>query len=224
MRSIKFYCDSKTGKAIIVFDTQAFLNIFGKTRTEIHLGGRHHIYLHELKQFFNQLRKCGATLVFFRKVVIRPNKNEHWCRMRNAEFQNDYQIIKPTSGSQCTGSKRSYECKWFSKIAFKIIEDHDYGTIIKSMQDDCEAAIAKYAALNNAMAVVAFDSDYLIFEGNSQWWDIDSIRMEQMRAYCFERTKLRQDVFRLTDEQMKYLAIIGGNNHMKDILRGSISM
>lgn len=62
--------------------------------------------------------------------------------------------------------------------------------------------------------MVANDSDFLIFEGDFQWWDANSIQMYRMTAKCFEKQKLRQ-MLSLTNDQMKYLATIAGNDHTK---------
>lgn len=64
------------------------------------------------------------------------------------------------------------------------------------------------------MAIVASDSDFLIFEGDFEWWDANSIDMHHMTAKRFERKQLRQ-MLALSNEQLKYLATIAGNDYTK---------
>lgn len=193
-----------------------FIHNFGNTITELNLGGRQHIYLQKFEQFLIRLRTAGAALAFFCDGQLQSNKNDEWCRRRDFEFKSTQALI--SDESRPGQANRRFGCKAFVKSLLKLVEDKHYGKVKISTQVDCDAAIAQYAVENNALAVVANDSDFLIFEGNFQWWEADSMDMEKMKAKCFQRQKLRQ-MLSLTNEQMKYFATIAGNDHTKQIVR-----
>lgn len=194
----------------------SFIHNFGESSIELILGGRHHVYLSDFQNFIIKLQDAGATLVFFCDGQLKPEKNDHWCRKHDAEFKQSYETMQTGS----SGSKR-FGCKSIVKSLFRMIEDFNYGEIKISTHFDCDAAIAKHAVSNKSMAVISSDSDFIIFGGNFQWWDSNTICMKSMQVKRFDRIKIRQ-AFGLTDEQMKYLATIAGNDFTKPIAAGSI--
>lgn len=189
-----------------------FIRNFGMDNIESCLGGRFHRYLQELKQFLKRLKKSGATLVFICDGQLQSEKYKEWCNRRNQDFKqsmkilNKNKIIRPPGG-----------CKAIVKSFLKLIEENKYGEIIVSTDVDCDSAIAQYAYRNNAMAIIASDTDYLIYAGSFQFWYSGSLDRRQMRINRFDREKLRA-LLRLNFDQMKILAAIAGNDYTKHIV------
>lgn len=215
---------SANGSALIIFDVMGFVHNFGTT-IELSLGGRQSIYMRDFEEFLIKLRTAGATLAFFCDGQLLPDKNDEWCRRRDAEFIASLAMIDEhkqwrQERQERQGSKyeRRFGNKTIVKSLLKLVKDKRYGKVEISTEVDCDAAISSYALSNKALAVVASDSDFLIFGGDFQWWESNSINMKQMTAMCFERNKLRQ-VLSLTQEQMKYFATMAGNDHTKHITR-----
>lgn len=197
-----FDFNSKNGRAIIIFDVMGFVHNFHGSGIDFKLGGRQHNYMQQFHRFLTELKNAGATMIFFWDGQLQPNRCVEWCQRREKEFNTNSQ-----SG-----------CKTISKSIQKLIEDDEFGRVIISTQVDCDAAIAKYAVENRALAVIASDSDFLIFDGDFQLWHSNSIRMESMEANQFHHQNLRQ-LFRLTNVQMKYLATIAGNDYTKLLVK-----
>lgn len=130
------------GNALIIFDVMGFVHNFGKTKTELHLGGRQHIYLRDFELFLIELRKLGARVAFFCDGQLQSDKNDEWCRRRDTEFQDTFKMINPNldHDDQC---KRRIGCKTIAKSLLKLVEDKRYGKVMISTQVDCDAAIAK---------------------------------------------------------------------------------
>lgn len=195
--------NSKNGRAIIIFDVMGFVHNFHGSDIDFKLGGRQCIYLLQFHQFLTQLKSAGATMVFFWDGQLQPSRCVEWCQRREKEFN--------------TSSQKG--CKTISKSLRKLIEDEEFGRVVISTQVECDAAIAKYAVENRALAVIASDSDFLIFDGDFQLWSSNSIQMERMEVEQFHHQNLRQ-LFRLTNVQMKYLATIAGNDYTKSLVKG----
>lgn len=193
-----------------------FIHIFGKTAIELSLGGRYHIYLRIFEEFICKLIRAGASLAFFCDGQLQSERNDVWCNRRDAEFRASLQLVSDMNDQM--KNKRRFGCKTIVKSLFKMIEDKNYGEIIISTQVDCDAAIAKYAAKNHALAVIASDSDFLIFEGDFQWWEVDSLRMQQMQVNAFDRKQFIR-MMNLTYDEMKYFATIGGNDYTKHLIK-----
>lgn len=86
----------------------------------------------------------------------------------------------------------------------------------------CDSAIAKFAVEKHALAVIACDSDFLIFQGDFQWWDSNTIHMADMKAKRFNRIELRK-LLKLSNDQMKYLATIAGNDYTEPLVNRKYS-
>lgn len=177
--------------AVIVFDVMGFVHNFGQTTIELILGGRHHLYLMDFENFLIKLVAAGAKLAFFCDGQLQSDKNDEWCRRRDTEFIASYATINGNEYDKRQSNKR-FGCKSIVKSLLKMIEDKQYGEVIISTQVDCDKAIAKYAVSNDALAVVASDSDFIIFQGKYRWWDASSINLRQMSAKCFERNSIRK--------------------------------
>lgn len=79
---------------------------------------------------------------------------------------------------------------------------------------ECDTELSRYATMNNAVAVVADDTDFLIYEGNWKYWSARSLNLAKLttREYC--RPALRM-ALGLTQKQLPIFATLAGN----DIIR-----
>ncbi|XP_031622333.1 uncharacterized protein LOC116340170 [Contarinia nasturtii] len=207
----------ENANAIIIFDVMGFVHLFGSCTDELNLGGRQHSYLRVFEKFVDELKKAGATLVFFCDGQLQPDRNDIWCSRRDNEFHDAMSLIGNSSNANQRKPKR-FGCKTLSKSLTKLIEDKNYGDVLISTQVECDSSIAKYAAENKALAIVASDCDFLIYEGNAEWWDIKFIDMERMQANAYDPRKLRRFLHLTDDRQMKYVATIAGNDCTKSII------
>lgn len=191
-----------------------FVHNFGDNKIELNLGGRQHHYIRSFERFVTRLIEAGTDLAFFCDGQLQSSRNDLWCQRRNVEFDDAIDAIQSANGNVVVRSflKRRFGCKTIVKSLLKLIEDKCYGKVIVSTRIDCDLAIAKYASECSALAVIASDSDFLIFEGAFQWWHSNSMDMNLMVVNCFDRNKLL-DLLDVSREQMKYFATIAGNDH-----------
>lgn len=197
-----------------------FVHVLGNNRkAELNLGGRQHQYIRTFERFVRQLNDAGAALAFICDGQLRSDKNDVWCRRRNAEYQKTIDAMTSKNGNVNAQAflKLHFGCKAIVKSLLKLVEDKQYGRVIISTQVDCDLAIAKYASECSALAVIASDSDFLIFDGDFQWWHTDSLRLNLMEVKRLECNKLLT-VLDLTREQMKYLATIAGNDYTSHLM------
>lgn len=192
-----------------------FVHNFGETKEELNLGGRQNQYMRQFEDFLIKLKEAGASLAFFCDGQLQPDKNYEWCRRRDDEYKHALNIIDENINNNNEIKKR-FGCKTIVKSFLKLVEDKNYGIVHISTDIECDTAIAKYAHKNNAMAIIASDSDFLIYEGGYNWWDANTINYKKMTAYSFDRKKFRDEI-QLTDVQLKYFATIVGNDYTNKI-------
>lgn len=213
-----FFNNVRTKKdAIIIFDVMGFIHKFGHSHTELILGGRRHMYLLTFEKFILELIHAGASLAFFCDGQLKSDRINIWCERREHEFKVTNEVLAARSKSVKLPKKR-FGCKAIVSSLLKLIEDKRYGDIVIATHMDCDAAIAKYANENDALAVIASDCDFLIFDGKFQWWDVISLQMHRMVAKSYNRNKFIE-ILNLTYDQMKYLATIGGNDYTRNLIR-----
>lgn len=218
-----FHRSNDNQNATIIFDVMGFVHNFGANKIELNLGGRQHQYLQQFERFVTRLIEAGANLAFFSDGHLQESRNHVWCQRRNVEFTDALDCIasnESTNGKVVARAflKRRFGCKTIVKSLFKLIQDKNYGQLIVSTHIDCDLAIAKYACESSALAVIASDSDFLIFDGSFQWWHSNSMDMANMTVNCFDRTKLLT-LLNLSRTQMTYLATIAGNDQTSDLVR-----
>lgn len=196
----------------IIFDVMGFIHSFGQTNDECVLGGRHNLYIELATNFFYTLRECGAELVFCCDGQLQQSRIDVWSGRKDREY-------KETLATLSLIDARRYRCSdknWYrgSKYFVNSLMEtaKRFGTVIIATDRDCDSIAAQYATANNALAIVASDSDYLIYEGNWQHWHVNSIDMVRFSVKCFNRDALIEDL-RLTRDQMKAFATIAGNDY-----------
>lgn len=212
------FSENDTIAPVIIFDTMGFVHLFGTDSDEVILGGRHNVYLRTVTDFFTTLVENGAKLVFFCDGQVRSEKMNEWCNRRNEEYQRSiYTLHAIDNGIHQMSDKRCGRgCKNIVNCLLKTVEQ--FGEIITTSSTDCDAAIANYAVANNALAVIANDSDFLIYDGNWQFWDGNCFNLNRLTTKCFKRNILRRHL-NLTSDEMKLFATMSGNDYTKHILR-----
>ena len=193
------------------------IHAFGHNFIENICGGRHHIYLRKIEQFFQTLTDHGCRLAFFCDGQLRTERMKEWISRRNGEYQRYMKILAQIDRRQMQQALSSDRvCKGVVRSILKIAKR--YGDVIISTSFDCDAAIAQHALRNNALAVLATDSDNLIFEGDWQYWHATSINFKKLTVNTFSRKALT-DHLNLTQVEMKLFAAMCGNDYTKNLIR-----
>lgn len=90
-----------------------------------------------------------------------------------------------------------------------------YGEFIETFTRECDSEIARYAYENmDVLAVLANDSDFLIFAGHWRYFSLKDINVNTLDTIEFSRTALRS-FLDLNDQQLIILATLNGNDIIK---------
>ena len=97
-----------------------------------------------------------------------------------------------------------------SKIAKGLAKK--YGTFNKAMDRECDTEMAKFACKNSrVIAILAEDSDFLIYPGNWKYFSIRSLDQETLSTKEYSRTALRKTL-KLNDKELVILSTLNGND------------
>lgn len=203
-------------KKPIIFDVMAFIRKFGESDDECILGGRHKKYSTMLRKCFTLLKASGAELVFICDGSLVSTRIDVWCRRRNDEYKNIHDILYKIDAGQYKCSNKSSRMGCYSFVNNLLSIAEEYGTVIVATEHDCDSIAAKYATENDALAIVSADSDYLIFEGQWQLWDLDTMDLSNLTVKRFNREALIMKLG-LSRDQMKVFATVVGNDYTKNL-------
>jgi hypothetical protein len=91
-----------------------------------------------------------------------------------------------------------------------------YGQLIVTMSlKECDTEIARYAFNNpKVLAIVADDSDFLIYPGHWRYFSLRNIDYDNFETYEYSRTALRS-FLNLTDKELAILSALNGNDIIK---------
>lgn len=189
-----------------------FIHCFSQTNDEAVLGGRHNIYLELATKFFRTLTECGAKLVFFCDGQLQQNRIDVWCDRKDRDYNSVLTTLSNIDAGRyrCSDKYGHSGSKYFVNSLLEIAKL--YGTVIVATERDCDSIAAQYATMHSALAIVASDSDFLIFEGNWQHWHVDSMDLLRCTVKRFNRNALIEQL-ELTRDQMKVFATIVGNDY-----------
>lgn len=201
---------------VIVIDAMGILGLAADNQHEIFCGGRHKRYHDMFNKLFSDLIECGATLVFFSDLNIQQWKSDVWLARRDRKYADDCKLFDNIKRGLSVKQFRPTHSGKYCKLVEHALRDAGtkHGTYNYTTKHDCDAELAKYARDHNALAVIAHDSDFLIFEGYWEYWSAVDIDVNALTTVEFNRKALRQHL-QLTHKQMPLLATLMGNDYTK---------
>lgn len=191
------------------------IQLLARKEEELFCGGRHHMYFKMFAKIFADLKACGATLVFFSDLNVQRFKIDEWSRRRNDEYDASLmlydQIAKGLTVKEILKTRDNPKTL-MTAFSAVMTEAENYGAVYYSTQHECDAELAKYARDNDAVAVLANDTDFLIFEGDWRYWSASDINLNTLDTIELNR-KVLCDFLSLSYQQLALWSTLIGNDH-----------
>lgn len=196
------------------------MSLFGKIsedKVEELCGGRHQKYREFLEKLFTELTSF-ADLVFFVDGPTPDEKMDECNRRRNEKYKRSLTIIDAVYDGFPLNEiveTHKWELAWAPTFQ-NLLEEmaKKFGTLFVAVTKECDSELARYACNNpSTLAIFADDSDYLIFEGKWRYFSFSSMNFEDLTTLEYNKAALRRSLD-LTDEQMKTLSTLAGNDIM----------
>lgn len=183
------------------------------------LGGKYSLWTHYYRKFFTELKGARAELIFFaagkkltdEPVVFIPKREDEY--IRHVEILDE---IDNTNGSvQEFMRRRNYDIR--APITFEYNMQklaHEFGELrINYVRHNQE--IAKYIQqhADDVLAIITNDNDFMVFDGQFQFWQANDINMKEMtgRRMCREKVRARLE---LNSTQMQLLSALSGSSYL----------
>lgn len=187
------------------------------TQEDVLCGGRHHHYFTLYDKLFRELKNAGATLVFFCDLNVQRTKVDEWIRRRDNEYSlaiNIYdkihqeiplkKIIDEFEQNDRKSLTTAMNC--LRSTALK------YGELFFSTDRECDLEVAQYAKESHALAVIATDSDFLVFSDTWRYWSAADINIETLDTIEYKHDALSR-LFELSVKERAILSTLMGNDY-----------
>lgn len=167
-----------------------------------------------LEEFLRQLSEVGK-LVFFEDGPTVSGKFETIVRRQNEKYNLIMEIYDKVY-SRVPLQEIVNSSKDIPSITthLAMIENvaKTFGELIVTATKECDAELVQYANSDpSVLAVIADDSDFLIFSGNWRYWSLRNIDMTTLFTFEYNKSALR-NFLQLNDDQLKILSTLGGND------------
>ncbi|XP_051869155.1 constitutive coactivator of peroxisome proliferator-activated receptor gamma [Pristis pectinata] len=213
------YKRSHPGRSpVVVVDTLACLRHWYTSEAWVH-GGQWREYLESLKYFVNAFSAAGIELVFVFDGVIEQKKRDEWIKRRlrnNLEIEKIFQYIKTNA---CQPGREMFfipsGLATFTRFALKSL---GLNTMCSLKEADYE--IASYARLNDAMAILSQDTDFLIYD-TKPYLSISNLSLEKLTTVMYSRENLCHSL-RLQMMDLPLLACLLGNDTVSENVVGRL--
>lgn len=131
-------------------------------------GLRSEQFSERIRKLFQSLNDAGAHLVFFYDGTLQSDKEITWHQRRDQEYFSHLEIIKALENnpriSELLSSGLPLKSASVTLLLVRKVAQ-EFNKIHVSVNVECDLELAAYASSNNAFAIIADDSDFLIYPG-----------------------------------------------------------
>lgn len=183
---------------------------------DMYYGQSHRTCFNAVDKLFKALSDI-ADLVFFQDGPVADQKEKTFIERGNSQYELVIAMIdKVNQKIPIVDIVENWELPQFPGIAsgfeFLTTLAAKYGTFKVSVTKECDAEIAQFACNNpSVIAVLAEDSDFLIFPGKWKYFSIKHFDAESLTTIEYNRTALRS-FLGLNDQQLAVLSTMAGND------------
>lgn len=127
-------------------------------------GGQWLEFLHVLQRFVDAFAKIGVKLVFFFDCLTTITKEQQWITRRLKNLQDAKQCFEQIHQKSPIASDMYFQPASLSQVVRIALKQVRGTTVYANVSGECDRIIASYAALYHCMAILAQDTDYVIYE------------------------------------------------------------
>lgn len=183
-------------------------------KLEILCGGRFSKYKINSETLIKNLSEI-ADLVFFVDGSVVNDKLDHWMNQNHKKYLETMEIFDQIyDGLKLCEIPKKFREIPPSTSSLKITQEiaKKYGKLIKTCTQEADAEIAKFASENRALAVLAEDSDFLIYKGNWKYFSTNSLNIYDLTTKEYNKKALWNFFGFNNFYQMAMLATLAGND------------
>uniref|UniRef100_A0A069DZC1 Putative constitutive coactivator of peroxisome proliferator-activated receptor gamma n=1 Tax=Panstrongylus megistus TaxID=65343 RepID=A0A069DZC1_9HEMI len=204
----------ETGKnPKIVIDGMSVLNHLYNKKLPWLSGGQLKEFYEVIREFIIAFISLGAELISFFDGSPAATKRSAWIKRRLETLADTYALFDDlVSGAdplQIQNDRRSMIPPNSGCVIMHVF--HIYGCKVYKTILECDAEISKFALKNDCLAILAQDSDFVIYEGAHYYWSIKNFDLDTMTTLNYDRIKLANSL-RIPPQHLPLVASLMGND------------
>ncbi|XP_014286621.1 constitutive coactivator of peroxisome proliferator-activated receptor gamma isoform X2 [Halyomorpha halys] len=176
-------------------------------------GGQLKEYEQTIKDFIGAFRNEGAELVFFFDGPHVCSKRETWIKRRLDTLVKAYNLLDDLSNGVRVKTLENGHFNMLPsniRLLTMLVAKH-CGCKVYSSIRECDLEIAEYAFQKKCMAILAQDTDFVIFKSAKYYWSIKNFNFRHMTTYNYDRDKLASSIG-IYSTELPLLASLLGND------------
>ncbi|XP_065088132.1 uncharacterized protein LOC135709671 [Ochlerotatus camptorhynchus] len=174
-------------------------------------GGRFNVAYSTIDAFFGKLVSLGAKLVFFYDGPMDSSKYKKWLRLQDEIYQKHLRLIDSVDQDKDIDYlMRHHKAPHNFLYPLKYLA-LKHGTVVLPMAHECHQELASYASKVGALAVIASDTDFLIYEGDWHLWSSNDTDITHLKTKELNRKALVSHLG-LDFKQMPLFGTLAGNS------------
>lgn len=175
-------------------------------------GMRSDVYCKRVRAFFQRMVDAGAKFVFFTDGPVQNDKQPTWMKRQNMKYDDQLAVIDKLDQHVPLRNLVNTDLPPTTMVAPLLrTVVKEFGPLTSSIHNECDLELAAYATENDAYAIMADDSDFLIYAGKWRYWSIRNIDEIRLTTLAYNRVALRARLA-LSESQLPLFAALGGND------------
>lgn len=176
-------------------------------------GGRHQFYREKFEDLLRKLSKV-ANLIFFEDGPLMVEKRDTFISRQDERYLRMIRVFNKIDNgvplARLSSSPNLPRLSTFVEMMERAARK--FGRLILAISVECDTELARYANDNpSVLAVLAEDSDFLIFAGKWQYWSVEHFNADTLETCEYSREALRT-FLDVTDQQLTIVATLAGND------------
>lgn len=175
-------------------------------------GGRHQFYCEKFEDLLGKLSKV-ANLIFFEDGPLMAEKRDTFISRQDERYLRMIKVMDKIDNGVPLARLSSRNLPRLSTF-IEMMERaaRKFGRLILAISAECDTELARYANDDpSVLAVLAEDSDFLIFAGKWQYWSVERFNTDTLETCEYSREALRT-FLDVTDQQLTIVATLAGND------------
>ncbi|BES93730.1 family with sequence similarity 120B [Nesidiocoris tenuis] len=179
---------SEGREPVVIVDMMACLRIMYGSLPWVP-GGQTKEFVCEVEKFADRFKRVGIKLVFYIDGSLDEAKEEKWKKNKKSKIDIVQNIFDNMRRRSCGIGVGHIEVLP-QNLGFTAVRAlRRCGCEVIRSVGDCDLEIARYGCDEKCLAVLASDSDFIIFPGNWQFWALDDLCLDKMTTMAFDKSQ-----------------------------------
>ena len=172
--------------------------------------GRFQIEQQRFDKFFKELHDTGARLVFFCEGPDNAGDLKEQIRKKTMKSNRAKSVIAESRDTLKVFGNIGFSTYWLEDLAKK------YGQVKMGKEECYYRELASFATNNRAFAVIAENSDLMVYPGRWRYWHAGELLLEKMITKEYRKFDFYKDLNMNNGQIALFATLLGTKNYFPE--------